>query len=65
MPDFVPARSFTVALPLLVRASSGSIVPSVVVNVTTVPFCTGVPADSMTVATISVELFSPSVVLLA
>ena len=35
--------------PLLVRASTGSIRPSVVVKVMTVPFCTGVPAPEVDV----------------
>ena len=65
VPDRVPARSFTVALPLFVRASFGSMVPSVVVKLTTVPFCTGVPADSMTVAVMSTDPFKPTVVLFA
>ena len=43
----------TVTWPLSVRASRGSIEPSDDVKVTTVPFCTGVPADSMTTAVIS------------
>ena len=36
--------------PLVVRASGGSTRPSVVVKVTTVPFWTGVPGASVTVA---------------
>ena len=44
----------TVTWPFCVRASRGSTVPSDDVKVTTVPFCTGVPADSMTTAVISV-----------
>ena len=36
--------------PLFVRASAGSIRPSVVVKVMTVPFCTGVPAPDDEVA---------------
>ncbi len=40
--------------PFDVRASRGSTVPSDDVNVTTVPFCTGVPAASITTAVISV-----------
>ncbi len=44
--------------PLFVRASDGSMRPSVVVKVTTVPFCTGVPACSITVPTISTEPLS-------
>jgi hypothetical protein len=39
-----------------VRASRGSIEPSVVANEISVPFCTAVPADSMTVAVISVSV---------
>ena len=61
----MPERNFTVALPLFVLASFGSIVPSVVVKLTTVPFCTGVPADSMTVAVMSIDPLKPTVVLLA
>jgi hypothetical protein len=44
-------------LPLFVRASAGLIVPSEVVNVTTVPFWTAVPELSVTVATISTDPF--------
>ena len=65
VPDLVPARSFATALPLLVRASFGSMVPSVVVKFTTVPFWTGVPDDSMTVAVMSTDPFRPTVVLFA
>ena len=43
-----------VAMPLRVWASTGSIRPSVVVKRTSVPLCTGVPLDSMTVAVTSV-----------
>ena len=38
------AKNVTRAWPLFVRASAGSIRPIVVVKVTTVPLCTGVPA---------------------
>ena len=50
VPETLPARNVTVHDPLCVRASAGSIVPMVVEKVTTVPFWTGVPADSVTVA---------------
>ncbi len=53
-PDCDPAMKRTVAWPFCVRASRGSMVPSDEVKVTTVPFCTGVPADSITTAVISV-----------
>jgi hypothetical protein len=52
VPDCVPALSVTTACPLLVTASCGSRVPRVVVNVTSVPLCAGVPLCSMTVAMI-------------
>ena len=38
--------NFTRTCPLCVRASLGSMRPSVVVNETSVPFCTGVPAPA-------------------
>ena len=41
-------------MPFLVCASTGSTRPRVVVNRTTVPFCTGVPPDSATNALTSV-----------
>src|SRR5947207_3668804 len=62
LPDAPPENAVTVAVPLwllvmsltrtwplLVRASLGSIRPSVVVNETRVPFCTGVPAPAVDV----------------
>jgi len=52
-PERFPAFSLTRTLPFSVRASRGETVPSVVVNVTSVPFCTAVPLCSMTVAMIS------------
>ncbi len=55
VPDWVPAISRTVALPPVVRPSAGSILPSDVVNVTTVPFCTGVPPLSSTLAVTSAD----------
>ena len=39
-----PVINLTLTWPLCVRASEGSIRPIVVVKLTTVPFCTGVPA---------------------
>ena len=42
-PDRRPAFSLTRTFPFSVRASRGEIVPSVVVNVTSVPFCTAMP----------------------
>jgi type II secretory pathway pseudopilin PulG len=53
-PDWAPAMKRTVTWPFCVRASRGSMVPSDEVKVTTVPFCTAVPADSITTAVISV-----------
>ena len=53
VPDRPSATRRTVTRPLFVRASAGSMRPSVVVKVTSVPFCTGVPAFSVTVATMS------------
>ncbi len=55
VPDRPSAMNLTVTLPFRVRASEGSMRPSVVVKETTVPFCTAVPADSITVAMMSVE----------
>ena len=55
VPDWLPACRSTVTLPLSVRASLGSIVPRVIVKVTTVPVSTGVPLCSMIVAVISVK----------
>src|SRR3954462_14844070 len=43
------AMNLTRTWPLLVRASLGSIRPIVVVNDTSVPFCTGVPAPALVV----------------
>jgi hypothetical protein len=57
-PDWPLARNCTVATPLSVRASGGANAPSVVVNVTVVPFWTGVPLDSSTVARTSVVPFA-------
>ena len=51
VPDSVPALNVTITRPPgSVSASTGSIVPSDVVNVTSVPRCGGVPAGSMTCA---------------
>ena len=58
VPEIVPASSFTVALPSLVLASAGSTAPREVVKVTEVPFCTGYPLDSMTLAVMSVDPFT-------
>lgn len=64
VPDCVLAMKRTVALPPWVRASVGSMLPNEEVNVTTVPFCTGVPADSVTDAvTSAVPLTGTTVVL--
>jgi hypothetical protein len=49
-PELVPALNVATATPLLVCASVGVTVPSVVVKRTVVPFCTGVPLDSVTKA---------------
>ena len=54
VPLDVPARNFTITRPPLVRASDGSIDPSVVVKMTNVPSCGGVPPDSRTCAMMSV-----------
>jgi hypothetical protein len=54
VPDTSPALKVAVTTPFLVCASTGVTLPSVVVKCTVVPFCTGVPADSSTVAVISV-----------
>ncbi len=61
IPDCVPATNLTVTLPFSVRVSDGSTWPSVAVNETSVPFCTGVPEPSMTVATTSTDPFSGTV----
>jgi hypothetical protein len=50
VPDMLPARNVTVAIPLTVGASTGSVRPIDGWNVTIVPLCTGVPADSVTTA---------------
>ena len=50
VPDSVPAVNVATATPLCVCASAGSIVPSVLVNRTVVPFWTAEPLDSSTVA---------------
>ena len=64
-PDWPPAWKRTVAVPAFVLASRGSIDPRVVVNVTSVPFCTGVPACSITVAMMSAVPFACTMTLLA
>jgi hypothetical protein len=54
-----PARNVTVARPLAsVLTSAGSIVPRVVVKVTRVPLCGGVPAASSTCAVIEAVPFT-------
>lgn len=50
VPAVPPAVNVAVARPFVVRASRGSMVPSVDVNVTTVPFWGGVPLLSWTIA---------------
>jgi type II secretory pathway pseudopilin PulG len=52
VPLAVSVMSVTVTSPLCVRASAGSIRPSVVVKVTTVPFWTGVPAAARVVVVV-------------
>jgi hypothetical protein len=54
MPDSSPAKNVAVATPFFVCASTGSTLPRDVLNRTVVPFCTGVPDDSMTCASIVV-----------
>src|SRR5262249_15396589 len=49
-PGLAPALNVATATPLLVCASAGVMVPRVVVKRTIVPFCTGVPLDSVTKA---------------
>jgi len=57
------ARNVTVARPLeSVLDSGGSMLPSVVVKITRVPLCGGVPAASSTCATIVAEPFAGSAV---
>ena len=51
-PDWPLPMNSVVATPLIVRACVGDTVPSVVVKVTVVPFCTGVPACSSMAAEI-------------
>ncbi len=58
------ATKRTVALPPCVRASFGSMLPNDEVNVTTVPFWTGVPADSVTDAVISADPLTGTTVVL-
>src|SRR5262245_55558476 len=64
VPDCWPARKTTVALPASVRASAGSTEPNEAVKVTTVPFWTGVPADSVTDAMTVAVPFTGTVVVL-
>src|SRR5262245_60899896 len=58
------AKNVTRTWPLFVRASAGSTRPIVVVNVTTVPLCTGVPApcDELEVGVVGVVGVWPGVV---
>ena len=61
IPDCVPALNVTITRPPeSVSASIGRIVPSVVVNVTSVPRCGGVPAGSITCAMMLVVPLSGS-----
>ena len=53
VPDCPFPTNWTVATPLMVRASDGESAPRFVVKLTVVPFCTGVPDASSTVARIS------------
>src|SRR5688572_20371983 len=62
-PDWPLATNRAAATPLRVRASVGDIAPRLVVNVTVVPFWTGVPLGSSTVARISVVPFACTIVL--
>ena len=57
VPDTPSENNFAVAWPFVVSADVGSRRPIVVVKVTSVPFCTGVPASSVTVA---IRLIEPS-----
>src|SRR5688572_12361101 len=50
------AKNFTRTSPLCVRASRGSMRPIVVVNDTSVPLCTGVPAAGVLVAPVPVPV---------
>jgi hypothetical protein len=63
-PDWPLPTNWVVATPLTVRASVGLIDPSVVVNETAVPFWTGVPDDSRTIARISAVPFAWTTLLL-
>lgn len=63
LPDWPLPRNCTAATPLSVRASAGDSVPRFVVNVTVVPFWTGVPLGSSTVARMSVVPFAWTTVL--
>lgn len=58
VPDWPLATNRAVATPFSVRASPGDSVPRFVVKVTVVPFWTGVPLGSSTVARISVVPFA-------
>ena len=58
VPLWPAEMNFTRTWPLFVRASLGSMRPIVVVNETSVPFCTGVPAPAVVVVVVPV----PSVV---
>jgi type II secretory pathway pseudopilin PulG len=63
VPDWPLATNRAIATPLSVRASTGESVPRLVVKVTVVPFWTGVPLDSSTVARTSVVPFAWTMVL--
>jgi len=63
VPDWPLPTNRAVATPLSVRASTGASAPRFVVNVTVVPFWTGVPLDSSTVARTSVVPFAWTMVL--
>ena len=65
VPDCVPALNLTVHLPSCVVASLGSIVPSEVVNETTVPLWTVTPPFWRTVAVISAVPLSGTIGVLA
>ena len=62
VPEIEPARKIVVATPFNVSTSAGVKVPNVVEKTTCVPLCTGVPADSMTIARTVARPFSGKVV---
>ena len=61
VPDSGPARSLTVTLPLLVRASDGSMSPRLVEKLTSVPLWTAVPPCSVTVAVMVASPFTGTI----